>query len=210
MLGFNGAAPARARNPSGMPSLGNSSQCFNGAADAADAILLAASTGPRPRGRGIPRLRRAGRALLPCFNGAAPARARNQPLRTTTRLARFSASTGPRPRGRGIRPQRLYKAVLQTGLQRGRARAGAESNTYQSCSQSQHCFNGAAPARARNHTIPFPRRYCNPSLQRGRARAGAESVWLSYVAAQRGLASTGPRPRGRGITISAAVLKPVT
>src|SRR6266581_4503844 len=61
-----------------------------------------ASTGPRPRGRGIHAVK-------------AP------------RLAAFAvASTGPRPRGRGIMTGANCITNSLAGLQRGRARAGAE------------------------------------------------------------------------------------
>src|SRR6266581_4391394 len=61
-----------------------------------------ASTGPRPRGRGIHAVK-------------AP------------RLAAFAvASTGPRPRGRGINSDRISFSHRLSMLQRGRARAGAE------------------------------------------------------------------------------------
>src|SRR5207302_135502 len=106
-------------------------------------------TGPRPRGRGIPLLVRASFPRSDCFNGAAPARARNlagppdshfitscfngaAPARARNHGSAWPtatpnlASTGPRPRGRGIKNERAASPLLQE-LQRGRARAGAES-----------------------------------------------------------------------------------
>ena len=67
-------------------------------------------------------------------------------------------------------------------LQRGRARAGAE------------CCDGPLEARSRID-----------ELQRGRARAGAECCACSNLHSDHhGLASTGPRPRGRGMCMVAA------
>ena len=115
-------------------------------------------------------------SLVGRFNGAAPARARNAPHLYTTRLELHTASTGPRPRGRGMCKGSLVFLVLTCMLQRGRARAGAECTTIL--------------ARALN--LP-------PSLQRGRARAGAECANSSNKRLSRPSASTGPRPRGRGM-----------
>ena len=109
------------------------------------------------------------------FNGAAPARARNG--RAAQRIGSSPyASTGPRPRGRGMR----VPSVQPQGRVSG--------------------FNGAAPARARNDRPENLGLQPGLLLQRGRARAGAE-CWLNgvpYVTCQTD-ASTGPRPRGRGM-----------
>jgi len=136
------------------------------------------------------------------------------------------ASTGPRPRGRGIRTglqlQRRASSALQRGraragaelrcgdvceigfiwLQRGRARAGAELSGPKPPPALPLRFNGAAPARARNWSARSmsPRRLV--LLQRGRARAGAEFCAKSTSPLRTFPASTGPRPRGRGITIN--------
>ena len=190
-------------------------------------LLKGASTGPRPRGRGmsiwlplryarrsrfngaapararngcdrlLPHARQLqlqrGRAragaewdLLPVrcclnslgFNGAAPARARNEEEFELLTKYMAVASTGPRPRGRGMTIRSEVISSSQTLLQRGRARAGAE------CS----------PKRNPRQT---PRR-----LQRGRARAGAECGANSPLASHPGGASTGPRPRGRGMGVT--------
>ena len=208
---------------------------------------LMASTGPRPRGRGMKMSKTEYGELVKCFNGAAPARARNaaQPTPPSTvrlsfngaapararngGLARFGrrlrqASTGPRPRGRGMMVGAIKDFVCNLWLQRGRARAGAEWPTAvemppgersastgprprgrgmdchrESRLQPMLCFNGAAPARARNGS------HCRPKTNPGRgfngaapARArngGAAGVCRAGV----GGASTGPRPRGRGM-----------
>ena len=170
-----------------------------------------ASTGPRPRGRGISTVAgtwtacdvelQRGRARAgaefstrsasrgdasTCFNGAAPARARNSRMHA---VAPTSASS----------------------LQRGRARAGAEF-AHQSRGRSGasgQCFNGAAPARARNwRDLASVGEHARCELQRGRARAGAELRIMRY--ARDGAiamldASTGPRPRGRGIAVVSAM-----
>jgi len=85
-----------------------------------------------------------------------------------------SASTGPRPRGRGMLSGRCKGFGTSFG------------------------FNGAAPARARNGEL-----VCSTEpvakLQRGRARAGAECPRAGIRRRRVGRASTGPRPRGRGM-----------
>ena len=62
-------------------------------------------------------------------------------------------------------------------------------------------FNGAAPAQARNDSVPGGGDFGGSpplALQRGRARAGANAYCAlgAYASALR-RASTGPRPRGR-------------
>ena len=115
-----------------------------------------ASTGPRPRGRGMPR------AKIP------------------TSATPQGASTGPRPRGRGM---------IASGAQ-------------------GHCngvgFNGAAPARARNGWLSGSGHDEHPRRFNGAAPARARNVvrGLAQSAANACLASTGPRPRGRGMRSS--------
>ena len=111
----------------------------------------------------------------PSFNGAAPARARN----------------GSMPRLASPRPIRL---------QRGRARAGAEWSASGSApARPSARFNGAAPARARN--APFQLRNLQPLFRfNGAAPARARNEWAIDVPSNfMALASTGPRPRGRGM-----------
>ena len=183
---FNGAAPARARNADGsrLPSVG---------------------------------------LLEPSFNGAAPARARNDRMAGEPVPAATGASTGPRPRGRGMVARAVMPTTARRMLQRGRARAGAEWTDLDLQPQSASRFNGAAPARARNARtgsteLMVPSglqrgraragaecRDCTgsvqppPTLQRGRARAGAECHANTIAHAPANAASTGPRPRGRGM-----------
>ena len=111
--------------------------------------LLGASTGPRPRGRGMYRIiiRRPTRQYR--FNGAAPARARNviglaADTSTSWRLQRGRARAGAEWGRAGV------NVASEQWLQRGRARAGAEWDS--------------------NPTTANPILW----LQRGRARAGAE------------------------------------
>ena len=93
-----------------------------------------ASTGPRPRGRGMMDIK------LPIY------------LHTL-------ASTGPRPRGRGMSeaaPRERRPSEASTGPRpRGRGMATSRS----SGSERRKRFNGAAPARARNvvlmETLPL-------------------------------------------------------
>src|SRR5438067_2273956 len=107
-----------------------------------------------------------------CFNVAAPARARRGENVEETR-EEFEASTWPRPRGRGEGPRTgwtLFPQLASTwprprgrgeptlmppfvpvrlGLQRGRARARAESPASRvAWAFEGRCFNVAAPARA--------------------------------------------------------------
>ena len=152
--------------------------------------------------------------LTPCFNGAAPARARNsllsnQPRLPFTVLQRGRARAGAESRQAGVCPgdqPELQRGRARAGaesrwvllkwrerkkLQRGRARAGAESS-FCTLKRDRSCgFNGAAPARARN--IPHLRHSLSQSelLQRGRARAGAEC-------GERGRRGNHERPLQRG------------
>ena len=110
------------------------------------------------------------------FNGAAPARARNDAQAGKRGRRVFDASTGPRPRGRGMPARSARRACQSASLQRGRARAGAEC--------------GCCGAGEVMHAV---------KLQRGRARAGAECKSSCETCASLLRASTGPRPRGRGM-----------
>ena len=169
--------------------------------------VISASTGPRPRGRGM-----AVRSVRDIdvqfgFNGAAPARARNE-RRDTGPSTVTLASTGPRPRGRGMcSAPRSTTGVSAEQLQRGRARAGAEWLVMcQTAGALTASFNGAAPARARNvssrdNAVRTPA----TRLQRGRARAGAECTSFDAPAKRAAVASTGPRPRGRGMVALAKI-----
>ena len=134
-LRFNGAAPARARNGNHCPCaplVGRAStgprprgRGMVGIFDGTQ-IRREASTGPRPRGRGMWLRADMHRSNARSFNGAAPARARNGVMQLFASSSGGRASTGPRPGGRGM--YNLAKLSTQgTGLlQRGRARAGAE------------------------------------------------------------------------------------
>ena len=140
-----------------------------------------ASTGPRPRGRGM------------CCQ-----------ILKTTMLCK--ASTGPRPRGRGMvfcNDKCSIKPRASTGP---RPRGRGMSYRQKLAVKTRLRFNGAAPARARNvgggcvrmftlagaSTGPRPRgrgMFCNlhrdcstDCLQRGRARAGAECWIYDYTA----------------------------
>ena len=131
-----------------------------------------ASTGPRPRGRGR---RHAGSVLdhvVESFNGAATTWSRKAwvyPRWGTNN----DASTGPRPRGRG-------RGVLSdTG---GWDVAG---------------FNGAATTWSRKAGPGSTTTTAISLLQRGRDHVVAEGTVAARELVRR-LASTGPRPRGRG------------
>ena len=114
------------------------------------------------------------------FNGAAPARARNDHSTGCVPVSACDASTGPRPRGRGME---------LTGTR----------------SRQSYASTGPRP-RGRGMRAGFPRP-APVSLQRGRARAGAEWTCAPSSRPSR-IASTGPRPRGRGmfslVTLSGA------
>ncbi len=211
---FNGAAPARGRNVSWLEiRIPSSIKLQRGRARAGAECFpstplrpqrLAASTGPRPRGRGMKVDHEPNGHCRYGFNGGAPARALNvrnaewgvghseastgpRPRGRGMGLARpqpqiiRQASTGPRPRGRGMRAGHYRHVVADGGLQRGRARAGAECNNR------------------------FAQLDFYLVLQRGRARAGAECHSRRLSQSGSLTASTGPRPRGRGMLDSAGL-----
>ena len=144
-----------------------------------------ASTGPRPIGRGERQQRTTTSRSRASFNGAAPDWARR------AALAHVSAWLGIRFNGAAPdwarRDPYGFEWVQQVhGLQRGRARLGAERK-FRAYLKQFHpkCFNGAAPDWARREG-PAQRAQSGMSLlQRGRARLGAESLTtLSYHVAQ--------------------------
>ncbi len=156
---FNGAAPARARNGAAAPGPSRRAANFNGAAPA--------------RARNEFTLDKRGRAKMN-FNGAAPARARNasSPAWCLPSPTYFNGAAPARARN----AQTVWVGPTPIpGLQRGRARAGAE------------CFPMPAQPKGRG------------GLQRGRARAGAEWRMMSPRKSLIPMTSTGPRPRGRGM-----------
>ena len=171
-VGFNGAAPARARSETTgratVREFGRNS--FTGAAPARARSgaphrhPALASTGPRPRGRGVALIGIAS-SRSPSFNGAAPARARSAWIGCDRR-----------------------SPVGFNGAAPARAR---EENRSGEC---RSCFNGAAPARARS-VEPWQllqrgrapagagwARFRRHWLQRGRARAGAECARIAKIA----------------------------
>jgi len=110
------------------------------------------------------------------------------------------ASTGPRPRGRGMNPPVAQGRTGALMLQRGRARAGAECQCDGGRSAKDICFNGAAPARARNGSRSGQgsrRNGCFNGAAPARARNVQRRNRWPQVAM---MASTGPRPRGRGMS----------
>ena len=165
--------------------------------------------------------------MLVRFNGAAPARARNAEAAAQALMQHWSASTGPRPRGRGMSAGVGHRWT-RTLLQRGRARAGAECSRQAGVMPVDCRFNGAAPARARNAdsdgvTADRAERFngaapararnvkltalfaCNqPRRFNGAAPARARNATPGALKSDSsiGHASTGPRPRGRGMSSS--------
>ena len=133
------------------------------------------------------------------FNGAAPARARK-----CGRLALGVPWCIWLQRGRARAGAEILRGeavnIFFSMLQRGRARAGAEIGVMYCLHFGQHFgFNGAAPARARKSSrFALRDDVSYPLLQRGRARAGAEIGIAGMCSTVAALASTGPRPRGRG------------
>ena len=112
----------------------------------------AASTGPRPRGRGNSTAPTATRRDCGSFNGAAPARARKflNPGRCCSIW--YVLQRGRARAGAEIRRAAHINAPLRL-LQRGRARAGAEIDGDANPAANGLRFNGAAPARARNDSL---------------------------------------------------------
>ena len=133
-----------------------------------------------------------------CFNGAAPARARNAKPQNghPTTPSGFNGAAPARARnGPGHRRQRKHTRGFN-GAAPARARnANAQGNVRSSTLR----FNGAAPARARNDGLRVSAVSEVIALQRGRARAGAECAATLAAARVIARASTGPRPRGRGM-----------
>ena len=183
---FNGAAPGRARNELRLALDAIVRQMLQrGRARAGAECGLqqwSHSRGARFNGAAPARARNGRRWWEPgggrhCFNGAAPARARNGLGRKLQGIDSLrAASTGPRPRGRGMQASPARGEERGELLQRGRARAGAECGASLQEDEAEILgFNGAAPARARNG------RCCQ--------------TWLRSTV----VASTGPRPRGRGM-----------
>ncbi len=67
--------------------------------------------------------------------------------------------------------------VRETGLQRGRARGGAETSPLNTAAATAVAgFNGAAPGGARKQEMEKLTGVESPKLQRGRARGGAETT----------------------------------
>ncbi len=139
------------------------------------------------------------------FNGAAPAWARNSCGWTNSNAPIKEASTGPRPRGRGIRQHHQLPMHPACRLQRGRARVGAEFGVFAHARGRERGFNGAAPAWARNSPSRSP-----PSIS-SNSFNGAAPAWARNFIYQcrawicRLYASTGPRPRGRGIAFPSPI-----
>ena len=189
-----------------MRSIGSRQCCFNGAAPARarNARMLAgeraenASTGPRPRGRGMQREVHDWEPWPFGFNGAAPARARNAVLYAWPDFALsqcFNGAAPARARNGSVQHRcRWYDARRFNGAAPARARNAP-------CVDRQHVpsgFNGAAPGRARNVGIAVAQTGRDQSFNGAapaRARNGFER------AERRDLwASTGPRPGGRGMS----------
>ena len=234
MTCFNGAAPARARN--GVRLLiaavvrlvlqrgrARAGAEWIACSRSAHRSLDVASTGPRPRGRGMLADAREDLRASRRFNGAAPARARNGfALCMSCRTCCFNGAAPARARN----GQQSISALTAPSLQRGRARAGAECWPHDREDSAQaRRFNGAAPARARNvsavhdalepvnvaSTGPRPRGrgmcHCCPVSQlRQRLSFNGAAPARARNATDAGCghssqfdASTGPRPRGRGM-----------
>ena len=158
---------------------------------------LIASMGPRPNGRGrrnharcmhcdyqgfngaASKRTRKGAPRMPssstgaCFNGAASKRTRKG-LTAELLALHTIASMGPRPNGRGRRLSYLPR--------------GSEV----------HGFNGAASKRTRKVRLPVGPRRSMPWLQWGRVQTDAEGGGRRIASARKGVASMGPRPNGRG------------
>ena len=83
-----------------------------------------ASTGPRPRGRGMIYDDDKDFKGEPASTGPRP-RGRGMDNVLICSEIHTDASTGPRPRGRGM-TMAFVRCLMELQLQRGRARAGAE------------------------------------------------------------------------------------
>src|SRR6266540_2371100 len=232
--GFNWASTSRSRKPSGRIPVLQAAPCFNWASTSRSrkpAVVagggdsrVAASIGPRPRGRGN------------CHRCSAP-RPRPARLQLGLDLAveetvargvgddpRGPASIGPRPRGRGNDVQGVrspswtgrfnWASTSRSRKPRGRRR---------SASRRTRCFNWASTSRSRKRTHrppwaqlmdeasigPRPRgrgnavlrlRFCGGQslLQLGLDLAVEETRSVRRGGQRLCVASIGPRPRGRG------------
>ena len=142
------------------------------------ALLPAASTGPRPCGRGRRDIFLYPVQSAPASTGPRPCGRGRDQLENQMKQHRL-ASTGPRPCGRGRISKRYAPVFHRRMLQRGRARAGAEgrcrtknhSAIHRASTGPRPCgrgraeemrtkkiaslsFNGAAPVRARKGLYP--------------------------------------------------------
>jgi len=157
---------------------------------------IKASTGPRPRGRGWCSSNPRTPGIKRASTGPRP-RGRGWWSRVSLVSGNESASTGPRPRGRGWGMGSPLRSVFPV-LQRGRARAGADGVPELQAIRSYPAgFNGAAPARARmaDHAMAPPDGVLASTGPRPRGR-GWNGPGRSRPRSR--CASTGPRPRGRG------------
>ncbi len=184
--GFNGAAPARARNAEvRQPAPKRRSRSFNGAAPA--------------RARNVEILRRSDFIPKWLQRGRARAGAECRMVELAFLFAIF-ASTGPRPRGRGMPMPMPMPIPPRHMLQRGRARAGAEwrPDGYKPRS-ARRASTGPRP-RGRGMPDNKPRStFANPCFN-GAAPARARNVWpVLVIWATPDWLQRGPRPRGRGM-----------
>src|SRR5581483_1346808 len=97
----------------------------------------------------------------------------------------------------------LVFALKASWLQRGHAHAGVECRgTFKTRIQIRR-FNGATPTRAWNDGNGGEIALTMGALQRGHAHAGVEWGAAHLLRARPLFASTGPRPRGRGMCLVA-------
>ena len=156
-----------------------------------------ASMGPRPGGRGILATSCALSFPPSGFNGAAPRGARNSVGAHWVKSQRHGLQWGRAPGGAEF-AVRFVEADSDPLLQWGRAPGGAEFRTAATLAETSVSFNGAAPRGARNSASPARHRtgLCRFN---GAAPRGARNFRGDPLTSERGFASMGPRPGGRGI-----------
>ncbi len=104
------------------------------------------------------------------------------------------ASTEPRPRGRGERPRMVVSPKLSWVLQRSHDLAAVERPERLATVAAKVCFNGATTSR------PWRASSATAWCRRGPRFNGATTSrpWVLVTVVVGLLASTEPRPRGRG------------
>ena len=157
---------------------------------------LRASMGPRPRGRGWRLARHIGRADGQASMGPRPRGRGWVPVHMGRRMA-AAASMGPRPRGRGWRLASHWCPSCGSCFNGATAARPWMALPRLPPGIGRPCFNGATAARP--WMVPLPAPQCRPGLASIGPRPRGRGWWQAWRLLWGGVsASMGPRPRGRG------------